>query len=90
VNDWIVWRLVRSIAASIPMCAFAACGAGTRATPAEAPPLEVEVATVSERDVAVSSVPPQLKDGAVVSGRWSVQFFALVGHSGRCDGHNRP
>src|SRR5258708_54688 len=37
------------------MCAFAACGAGPRATPAAAPPLEVEVAKVSERDVAVSS-----------------------------------
>src|SRR5882672_5108833 len=37
------------------MCAFTACGTGTRATPAAAPPLEVEVAKVSERDVAVSS-----------------------------------
>ena len=55
MNDRIVRRLVRDIAASIAMCAFAACGTGTRATPAAAPPLEVEVATVSERDVAVSS-----------------------------------
>jgi multidrug efflux pump subunit AcrA (membrane-fusion protein) len=55
VNDRIVCRLVRGIAASIAMCAFAACGTGPRATPAVAPPLEVEVATVSERDVAISS-----------------------------------
>jgi RND family efflux transporter MFP subunit len=37
------------------MSAFAACGTGTRAAPAAPPPIEVEVATVSERDVAVSS-----------------------------------
>jgi RND family efflux transporter MFP subunit len=55
VSDRIVWRLVRGIAASIAMCAFAACGRGTRATPAALPLLEVEVAKVFERDVAVSS-----------------------------------
>jgi membrane fusion protein (multidrug efflux system) len=48
-------RLLRGVAASIVMCAFAACSTGTRAAPAAPPPLEVEVATVSERDVAVSS-----------------------------------
>jgi membrane fusion protein (multidrug efflux system) len=48
-------RLFRGVAASIVMCAFAACSTGTRAAPAAPPPLEVEVATVSERDVAVSS-----------------------------------
>ena len=37
------------------MCATAACNAGTPATEATQPPLEVEVATVSEQDVAVSS-----------------------------------
>jgi multidrug efflux pump subunit AcrA (membrane-fusion protein) len=52
VSDRVVLRFVRGGAASITMCPFAACGTGTRATP---PPLEVEVATVSERDVAVSS-----------------------------------
>jgi len=55
VNDRIVWRLVRGIATSIVTCACAACGTGARATPAAPPPLEVEVATVAERDVAVSS-----------------------------------
>jgi membrane fusion protein, multidrug efflux system len=55
VNDRIVWRFVRGSAASIAMCAFAAWGTGTQATPPAAPPLEVEVATASERDVAVSS-----------------------------------
>jgi membrane fusion protein (multidrug efflux system) len=55
VSDRVVLRFVRGSAASITMCAFVACGTGTRATPPAPPPLEVEVATVSERDVAVSS-----------------------------------
>jgi len=60
-----VWRLVLGIAASIAMCAFAACGTGTQAPPLAAPPLEVEVATVSERDVAVSSEWVATLDGYV-------------------------
>ena len=54
MNDRIVWRLVRGIAASIAMCAGATCGTGTRAAPPAAPPLEVEVATVLEQNVATS------------------------------------
>jgi membrane fusion protein (multidrug efflux system) len=55
MNDRIVLRFVRGSVASIMMCAFAACGTGTQATPPAAPPLEVEVATVSEQAVAVFS-----------------------------------
>jgi len=46
---------MRGVAASIAMCAVAACGTRTQATPAAPPPLAVEVATVSERNVPVSS-----------------------------------
>src|SRR6267142_1551540 len=48
-------RLVGAVATAGIFAIAAGCGAGKAAAPAVPAPLEVEVATVSERDVAVSS-----------------------------------
>jgi RND family efflux transporter MFP subunit len=55
VNDRTMSRLARGIAASTMLWALAGCGTRNAAQPAAAPPLEVDVATVSEQNVAISS-----------------------------------
>jgi RND family efflux transporter MFP subunit len=55
LNDRAMSRLARGIAASTMLWALAGCGARSAAAPVAAPPLEVEVATVSEQNVAIWS-----------------------------------
>ena len=52
--DRIVSRFACGMAASIVMWALSGCGTRAKSAPAAAPPLEVEVATVLEQNVAVS------------------------------------
>jgi RND family efflux transporter MFP subunit len=54
VSDWIVPRFACGIAASIMTWALAGCGTRAQSTPAAPPPLEVEVASVVEQNVAIS------------------------------------
>jgi len=55
VTTWTWVRLGSGLVASAIFLAAAGCGAGKAAAPAAPPPLEVEVATVAERRVAISS-----------------------------------
>ncbi len=54
VADRIASRFACGIAASIMMWALAGCGSRAQSTPAAPPPLEVEVATVLEQNVAIA------------------------------------